>query len=85
MKANVTISNIYWNKSLADFFFRTQAYETLDELIERSFMGSESALIALDEQTEDADLDEIEEMFYSDSVEEIADYYGIELDEEEDV
>lgn len=82
MKANVTISNIYWNKGLANFFFRTQAYNTLEELLERSSMGSQSALQALDEQTEDTDLDEIEEMFYSDSVEEIADYYGIELDED---
>lgn len=82
MTANVTISNIYWNKGLANFLFRTQAYNTLEELVERSFMGSQLTLKALDDQTEGADLDEVEEMFYSDSVEEIADYYGIDLDED---
>ena len=85
MKAKVTISNIYWNKGLANFFFRTQAYNTLEELIERSFMGSELTLQALDKQTEDTDLDEIEEIFYSASVEEIANYFDIDLDKEEDV
>lgn len=85
MRTEVTISNIYWNKGLANFFFRTQAYNTLEELVERSFMGSQLTLEALDDQTEGADLDNVEEMFYSDSVEEIADYYGIELDEKEDV
>lgn len=80
MTANVTISNLYYNNSLADFFFRTQAYYTLNELVERSFMGSQLTLKVLDEQTEDADLDDIEEMFYSDSVEEIANHFGIELD-----
>ena len=80
MTANVTISNLYWNNSLADFFFRTQANYTLNELVERSFMGSQLTLKILDEQTEDADLDDIEEMFYSDSVEEIANHFGIELD-----
>lgn len=80
MTANVTISNLYWNNSLADFFFRTQANYTLNELVERSFMGSQLTLKALDEQTEDADLDDIEEMFYSDSVEEIANHFDIDLD-----
>ena len=82
MTTEVTISNIYWNKHLANFFFRSQAYDTLEELLERSSMGGQFTLEALDDQTEGADLDNVEEMFYSDSVEEIADYYGIELDED---
>ena len=36
MKAEVTISNIYWNKGLSNFFFRDQAYNTLEELVKRS-------------------------------------------------
>ena len=44
MKAEVTISNIYWNNSLSDFFFRDQAYETLEELVKRSAMNGQDTL-----------------------------------------
>lgn len=84
MKAEVTISNIYWNKSLSDFFFRSQAYETLEELVSRSAMSGQDTLDALDDATEDMDIDDVEEMFYSESVEYCADEFGIELEDEED-
>lgn len=84
MKAEVTISNIYWNKGLSNFFFREQALRTLEELVNRSTMGGEQTLNALDDATEDMDIDEVEETFYSESVEYCADEFGIELEEEED-
>ena len=84
MKAEVTISNIYWNKGLSNFFFRDQAYETLEELINRSTMSGPDTLDALDDATEDMDIDDVEEMFSSESVEYCAEEFGIELEEEED-
>lgn len=84
MVANVTISNIYWNKSLRDFFWRTQSMDTLEELMNRSTMSKEDILELLDEQTETEDIDDVEEDFYSLSVEELADNYGIELEEDDE-
>ena len=84
MKAEVTISNIYWNKSLSNFFFRDQAYETLEELVKRSAMNGQDTLDALDDATEDMSIDDVEEIFYSESVDYCAEEFGIELEEEED-
>ena len=84
MKAEVTISNIYWNNSLSDFFFRDQAYNTLEELVSRSVMNGQDTLDALDDATEDMNIDDVEETFYSESVEYCAEEFGIELEEEED-
>ena len=84
MVANVTFSNIYWNESLRNFFWREQSMNTLEELMNRSTMPKEDVLELLDEQTETEDIDEVEEDFYSLSVEELADNYGIELEEEEE-
>ena len=84
MKAEVTISNIYWNKSLSNFFFREQAYETLEDLVERSTMSGEATLSALDDGTEDMDIDDVEEMFYSYGTDYIAEDFGIELEDEEE-
>ncbi|MCR5270573.1 MAG: hypothetical protein K6D91_06100 [Prevotella sp.] len=84
MKADVTISNIYWNAGLKNFFFRDQAFSTLEELVKRSTMGGQVTLNALDEVTNDMDIDDVEETFYSESVESCAEEFGIELEEEED-
>ena len=84
MKAEVTISNIYWNNSLSDFFFRDQAYETLEELVKRSAMNGQDTLDALDDATEDMDIGDVEETFYSESVEYCANEFDIELEDEED-
>ena len=69
MKAEVTISNIYWNGSLRNCFWRDQAYKTLEDLVERSATSGQDTLYALDDATEEMDIDEVEEMFYSESVE----------------
>lgn len=84
MKAEVTISNIYWNRGLSNFFFREQALSTLDELVNRSAMSGQDTLDALDNATEDMDIDDVEETFYSESVEYCADEFDIELEDEED-
>ena len=88
MKAEVTISNIYWNKkSLGGFFFRDQAYEALEELVDRSSMDGKATLDALDDRTQDDDIDEVEGCFYEMSVERLAEMYDIELvegDEEDE-
>lgn len=80
MKAEVTISNIYWNKGLSNFFFRDQAYETLEELVTRSTMSGPDTLDVLDEATDDMDIDDVEETFYSESVEYCAEEFRIELE-----
>lgn len=84
MTAEVTMSQIWFNKSLSDFFFREQAYKTLEKLVERSTMSGPDTLDALDEATDDMDIDDVEEMFYSESVECCAEEFGIELEDEED-
>lgn len=84
MKAEVTISNIYWNNGLSNFFFREQAYTTLEDLVNRSSIVIQDTLDALDDATEDMDIDDVEETFYSESVEYCAKEFGIELEEEED-
>ena len=84
MKAEVTISNIYWNRGLSNFFFREQAYSTLEELVNRSTMSGQDTLDALDDATDDMDINEVEEIFYSGFVEYCANEFGIELNEEEE-
>lgn len=84
MKAEVTMSQIWFNKSLSNFFFRDQAYNTLEELVKRSAMSGQDTLDALNNATEDMDIDDVEETFYSESVEHCAEEFGIELEEEED-
>lgn len=84
MKAEVTISNIYWDKGLSNFFFRDQALSTLEELMRRSTMSGAETLDALNDATDDMDIDDVEEMFYSESAEYCAEEFGIELEEEED-
>lgn len=84
MRAEVTISNIYWNDGLSNFSLREQALRTLEELVKRSAMSVPDTLDALDEATDGMDIDYVEEMFYSESVEYCAKEFGIELEDEED-
>ena len=85
MKADVTFSQLYWNHSLMNFFFRTQSEKTLNELLDRA-NDRKTAVERIDEYAEENydDLDELEELFYEDTVETIADLMGIELQEEEE-
>jgi len=81
---SVYVSNIYWNKGLGSFFFREQSMKTLEELINRSTMSGDAVLSVLDEKTEEYDIDDVEEQFYEMSVEDIAEVFGIELENEKE-
>lgn len=83
MKAEITFSQLYWNNSLMDFFFRQQSKNTLDELMKR--VDSPMQAIELIDSYVDAndiDADELDEIFYNDSIEDISEMFGIELNEE---
>lgn len=81
------MSQLYFNDSLMSFFFRDQAKRTLEELMNRA---SEPGSYVLDDVEDyvdeqmDGDLDTLEEMFYEESVEDIAEVIGIELEEDEE-
>lgn len=84
------MSQLYYNDSLMSFFFRDQAKRTLEELMTRASEPGSYVLDDVDDYANeqmDGDLDTLEEMFYEESVEDIAEVIGIELtkeDEEED-
>ena len=80
MKAEVTFSELYWNESLMSFFFRGQSIRTLDELLEK-VADKRAAINAIEVHAEinNYSVDDVEEMFYEYSVEELADEFGLEL------
>ena len=63
MKTNLTITQLRQNPSLLNYFFRKQSQDELTNLIE-STSDHLGLLNALDDYSNDIDLDEIEEMFY---------------------
>ncbi len=84
MKAEITFSQVWYNPSLLNFFFRSQAKATLEELMNKT-TDSEAVVLGSVEDYANCNflgLDEIEEMFYNDSIEELANEFGIELYEE---
>lgn len=78
MKVQVTLSSIYYNKSLADFFMRSQSTYTLEALLQRARICIEELERIID-NTSIEDFDEFEELLYNESVEEIAEFLGIDL------
>ena len=68
-----------------NFFFRSQAEKTLEELMNRA-KDKQAAIDTIESwcEYEDYDVDSLEEDFYNDTVEELAERFGIELDEPED-
>ena len=85
MKAEITFEQVYWNHSLMYFFFRTQSEKTLEELLDRASDKREAVeKISENAEWDYEDLDELEEDFYELSVEELAEKFGIELNDEED-
>lgn len=85
MKAEITIEQVWYNHSLMNFFFREQAEKTLETFLD-NVEDTGAALDCIEDYAEmhDLTLDDIEEMFYEDSVEELADEFGIELEEDEE-
>ena len=82
MKAELTIKQLYYNASIMNFFFRTQSENTFNELIEKCTESNDKIFNAIENYSDD--LDEVEEMFYNDSIEEIAEALGLTIEEEEE-
>ena len=85
MKAEITFRQVRYNPSILDFFFHSQAERTLEGLISK-VASTTDALEKIEDYANDndLDLDAIEEMFYEDSVKELAEEFGIEIEDEED-
>ena len=86
MRIEISFSTIYFNHSLYDYFFRKQSQHTLENLIYTAKRDVPSVLNAIDRYAEDNgyDVDDIDEMFYHDSVEDIAERLGLQLKEGEE-
>lgn len=69
MKVDLTLANCYYNKSLMNFFFRDQAKHTLIELLE--MVEDDINQISNSAENYTDDLDEIEELLYNESIEDI--------------
>lgn len=86
MKANVTLSQMWYNPSLMGFFMRKQAADTLEEFISRAHdktgKTTDELLNILEDRYED--VDEMEEDMYNHSVEEIADIVGVSVTDAKD-
>lgn len=81
MKATITLQQLWFNATLLDFFFRKQARETFEEIIDLTgARESESRFNELSEAIEGyyLDLDEFEEDCYNLSAQEILDQLEIE-------
>ena len=79
MTADVSLQALWFNKGIASFFFRDQAYDKLEDLVTRvGGRNSQQAFEELEERIEEVypDLDSFEESCYSESVEDILDYLG---------
>ena len=82
MKAEITIKQLYFNSSILNFFFRTQAENTFNELFEKVAESTEQVFEAIENYSDD--LDEVEEMFYNDTIEEICGTLGLTIEGEEE-
>ena len=82
MNAELTIKQLYYNASIMNFFFRTQAENTFNELMEKCEESNDEIFNAIENYSDD--LDTIEEMFYNDDIDEIATELGLTIEEEEE-
>ena len=81
MNASVTLKQIWFNKTLSYFFFRQQAMDTFEAIVELVGVGEEKFNV-LSERIEDAyshDLDAFEEDCYNRYAEEIVCDLGYEI------
>lgn len=81
MKADLTFSQLWNNPSLRGFFFRSQSERTLIELHDKALGYWTDAIEKIDDCADNWNLDveSLEEMFYEESVEQLAADFGIEL------
>ena len=82
---SLTVRALYYNSSIKNFFLRSQAENTFDELFDKVEDSADEVINAMEDY--DDDLDTIEEMLYSDSIEELAEAFGLTLlkDENENI
>ena len=85
MKAEVTFSELWWNESLMSFFFRKQSIMALDELLEK-VADKRAAINAIEVHAEinGYSVDDVEEMFYEYSVEELAEEFGLQIESDDE-
>ena len=85
MKAEVTFSELWQNESLMSFFFREQSIRTLDELLEK-VADKRTAINSIEVHAEinNYSVDDVEEMFYEYSIEELAEEFGLQIENEEE-
>ena len=81
MKAELTIKQLYYNSSILDFFFRTQAENTFNELFESVEESQIEVFEAIENYSDD--LDEVEELFYNESIPDLCEIFGLTLTENE--
>ena len=87
MKAEITFSQVWSNPSVRRFWFREQSENTLQKLVDRAEDWDKAEELIEDYANNNfLGLDEIEEMFYEETVESLADEFEIKLwnDDEED-
>lgn len=82
MKTEITIKQLYYNSSIMSFFFRTQAENTLNELLEKCTESNNEIFDAIENYSDD--LDEIEGLFYNKSLEDIAEELRLTIEKEEE-
>ena len=85
MKAEITFSELWQNESLMSFFFREQSIRTLEELLEK-VADKWAAINAIEVHAKinDYSVDDVEEMFYEYSIEELAEEFGLQIENEEE-
>ena len=86
MKVEIPFSQVWHNSSLLNFFFRHQSKKTLEEFMDRVTVTTDEALDAIENYADlyCLELDDIEEMFYEDSIKDIAEQLNIELIDDDD-
>lgn len=78
MKAEITMNQLWWNHSIRNFFFRSQAWNAVEELmgmVEYSEKTYNAVFDAIDEYFDD--LDDCEETFYSEPLDDIIENIGL--------
>lgn len=75
MKAEITMSQLWWNPSIMGFFFREQAKNRFEELLELVDEDTESICGIIDDKYEN--LDDFEEEMYCEDFDYIIAYLGL--------
>lgn len=76
MVVDITMSQLWWNKSLMNYFFRKQSENTLNEVMEKIAVEDyEQSFEMIDEFFET--LDDCEETFYEKPANDIVEMLGL--------